>query len=400
MKLFNSLYLDNGATTRVNEKVAEAMLPFFTQQYGNPSSTHTKGEVAKEALEEARKTVARSLGADPEEIVFTSGGSESNNLALKGSAFAKGNKEKNHIITSTIEHKSILNTARWLNGYKFKVTMVAPDNKGFIDPETIRKSITSKTLIVSIIHGNNEIGTLQDIKCIGNICKEKGVLFHIDACQSFLKTGIDVRELPVDLISINAHKIHGPKGVGALYVRKGVELTPLIHGGLQEHGLRAGTENVPLIVGFAKAIKLQDSAKERRKLRKLRDMLTERLLTIKGSHLNGADGNNRLVHNINIRFDGIDASALGGYLDRKFIYASTGSACNSQAEGPSYVLEEIGLSEKQARASIRFGISSDLTFKDIDRIASAVEKSVKKLRSKGIVGRLFKDDDDDENEKE
>ncbi|MGM5481239.1 MAG: cysteine desulfurase family protein [Nanobdellota archaeon] len=396
--MFRSIYLDNGATTRVDKRVVDAMTPYFNQKYGNPSSSHTKGQAAHDALEDSRKTIAKTLGAKPEEIIFTSGGSESNNLALKGVAFARDKKEKNHIITSTIEHKSVLNAVRWLNTQKYKVTMIAPDHQGFVDPEKIRKSITSKTLVVSIIHGNNEIGTLQDIRKIGDICREKNVLFHIDACQSFLKTPIDVKKLDVDMVTVNAHKLHGPKGVGALYVREGVDIMPLIHGGHQEHDLRAGTENVPLIVGFAKAVELSNSSKERKKLTKLRDMLMERLLTIEGAKLNGPYGENRLAHNINIRFDDVDSSALGGYLDRKFIYTSTGSACNAPTGEPSYVLKEIGLTDKEANSSIRIGVSSELTFKDVDKIASVIEKNVKKLRNPGMIGKLFKDTEEEKKE--
>ncbi|MBW2964081.1 cysteine desulfurase, partial [Candidatus Woesearchaeota archaeon] len=262
-------YLDNGATTMVDPKVVSEMSPFFTETYGNPSSIHHAGQEAKRYLDEAREAVAKKLGASYDEIIFTSGGTESDNLAVKGAAYA--NREKgNHIITTKIEHPAILNTCRQLEKEGFSVSYLGVDKEGFVDLDELRSAITDKTILVSIIHGNNEIGTVQDLDGIGDICKEKGIIFHTDAVQSFTKVTINVKKTNVDLISMSSHKIHGPKGVGALYVRKGTKIQPIAHGGSHEFKLRAGTENVPGIIGFAKAVKLSSDS-EYKNVAKLRD---------------------------------------------------------------------------------------------------------------------------------
>ncbi|MCL5730070.1 MAG: cysteine desulfurase, partial [Candidatus Pacearchaeota archaeon] len=249
------IYLDNAASTMVDERVLKEMIPYFTERYANASSVHEMGKEAKNALEDSRKAIAKAIGANKDEIYFTSGGTESNNFALKGLFFSNF-PWKNHIITTKIEHDCVLNTCKWLEARGARVTYLDVDEEGFVNPKDIEKAITDKTIAVSIIHGNNEIGTIQDLEEIGRICRAKKILFHTDACQSFTKVPLDVRKMSLDLVTLNAHKIHGPKGVGALYIRKGIEITPLLHGGGHEKGMRSGTENVPGIVGFAKAAEI------------------------------------------------------------------------------------------------------------------------------------------------
>ncbi|MEK6833303.1 MAG: cysteine desulfurase family protein, partial [Nanoarchaeota archaeon] len=271
----NEIYFDNASTTKVDNKVIKEMLPYFTENFGNASSQHEVGIRAKKVLEESRKVVANSIKANPNEIIFTSGGTESNNLALKGLFFANYPK-KNHIVTTKIEHDSIIQTCRWLESQGAKITYLNVNREGFVNLDELKKEINNKTFLASIIHGNNEIGTIQNIEAIGKICREKGVLFHIDACQSFTKTPIDVNKQNIDLITLNSHKIYGPKGVGALYIREGIKITPLFHGGGHEKKLRSGTENVAGIVGFAKAVKILNN-KDIIKMKKLRDKLIEGL---------------------------------------------------------------------------------------------------------------------------
>ena len=371
------VYLDNAATTKIDEKVLRAMEPYLTEKYGNASSLHTIGLEAKRALEQSRDTVAKSIKAKPDEIIFTSGGTESNNLALKGVIFS--NPGKKHIITTSIEHSSILETCKWLEKQGIKITYLPVDSEGFVNLEKLNNSITKQTALVSIIHANNEIGTIQNIKEIGKICKEKNVLFHIDACQSFTKVPIDVKKQNIDLMSLNSHKIHGPKGVGALYIRRGIRITPLLHGGGHEKGVRSGTENIAGIVGFAEAIKLA-KPKYNNYMRKLRDKLIEEILKIPKTNLNGPIGKNRLCNNINICFNNIDGEAIGGYLNAYNIYSSTGSACSSHRLEPSHVLRAIGLSTKQANSSIRLSLSRFNTKKEIDYVIEILKKVIKKLR--------------------
>ena len=291
------IYLDNAATTKVDENVLNAMEKIFSDKYGNASSIHLAGLEAREELENSREIIARSINASPEEIIFTSGGTESNNLALKGIV-----GKKKHIITTRIEHDCILNTCKWLEKQGCKITYLDVDNEGFVDLKDVENAIAKETAIVSIIHGNNEIGTLQNIEEIGKICRKHGTLFHTDACQSYTKTKIDVQKQNIDLMSLNAHKIHGPKGVGVLYVRKGIKLEPLLHGGGQEQGIRSGTENVPGIVGFAEAVKIADK-KYIEYMTKLRERLIDGLLKIPNTKLNGPK--NRLCNNINVSFGNV-----------------------------------------------------------------------------------------------
>ncbi len=375
------IYLDNGASTKTDNKVVQAMIPYFKEMYGNASSIHKLGKDAKLAIEKSRKTIAKSLNVIPEEIVFTSGGTESNNLALKGTAFAAAsmNKEKNHIITTKIEHDCVLESAKWLETQGFKVTYLDVDKEGFVLLEKLKSAITPKTLLVSIIHGNNEIGTIQDLESIGKACKKNNVLFHTDACQSFTKANLDVKKFNLDLVTLNAHKIHGPKGVGALYVKKGTIIMPWQHGGGHEFGLRSGTENVPGIVGFAKAVKIVDS-NNIKEMERLRDKLIEGVLKIPESRLNGPIGKKRLCNNANFSFKKIEGESITGYLDIMGIASSTASACSSMSLEPSHVLMAIGLSREEAHGSLRITLSRYTKEEDIDKLIKKLSKVVNKLR--------------------
>ena len=376
-KMSRMIYLDNAATTKVDEKVLKSMIPYFDEKYGNASSQHLIGQEAKRGLEESRGIIAKSIGAGRDEIIFTGSGTESNNLVLKGLFFS--NTEKNHIITTKIEHDCIMNACKWLEKRGAKITYLDVDEKGFVDLKELEESITPKTLVVSVIHGNNEIGTIQDIEAIGKICKEREVYFHTDACQSYTKTKIDVKKQNLDFVTLNAHKIHGPKGVGALYIRKGLKITPLLHGGGHEFGLRSSTENIPGIVGFAKAVKIA-SNRDMKKIRKLRDRLIKGILDIPNTKLNGAVGDKRLCNNINICFNNIEGEAIGGYLDSYGISSSTGSACSSHSLESSHVLKAIGLEDLQANSSLRLSLSKYNTEKQIDYVLEILNKVVDKLR--------------------
>ena len=373
-----TIYLDNAATTPVDKKVVEAMLPYFSEKFGNASSQHTLGLEAKRELERSRDVIAKALGAKSEEIIFTSGGTEANNFAIKGAIWATGKK---HIITTKIEHDCVLNSSKWLEKQGCRVTFLDVDKEGFINLEQLKKEITPETAIVSVIHANNEIGTIQDIKAIGEICRGNGVYFHTDACQSFTKTELNVKKQNLDLVTLNAHKIHGPKGVGALYIRKGIKITPLLHGGGHEQGLRSGTENIPGIVGFAKAVKLTKSEHVKH-MKKLRDKLIDGILKISNTRLNGAspESGKRLCNNIDISFNDIEGEALGGYLDAYGIASSTGSACSSHTLEPSHVLKAIGLSDLEANSSIRLSLSRENTEQEIDKVLEVLPKIVIKLR--------------------
>jgi len=370
------IYLDNAATTKVDEKVLESILPYFDEKYANASSIHGFGQEAKNALEKARKTIAKTLNCKTREIFFTSGGTESNNFALKGLFFA--NPEKNHIITTKIEHDCVLNTCKWLETKGANVTYLNVDPEGFVDLGGLEKAITDKTLVVSVIHGNNEIGTIQYLEKIGEICKKYGILFHTDACQSFTKEDINVKKMNLDLVTINSHKIHGPKGVGALYVREGIEITPLFHGGGHERKMRSGTENVSGIVGFAKAVDIR-SEKDVKKMTELRDYFIDKLLEIPDVALNGPR-KNRLCNNINISFNNIEGEAIGGYLENLGIYTSTGSACASHSLETSHVLKAIGLEPVQSNSSIRISISKYTKKEEIDYVIEKLKPIVEKLR--------------------
>jgi len=372
------VYLDNGATTKVDAKVFEAMKPYFTEKYGNASSLHSFGREANEALEKARQVIAAKINAEPGEIIFTSGGTESDNMAIKGVAYASQDKG-NHIITSTIEHPAVLNTCKMLEKKGFRITYLKVDREGFIDLEQLKREITDKTILVTIMHANNEIGTIEDIGAIGRICKEKGVLFHSDAVQSFTKVPIDVKKTNVDLLSFSAHKIHGPKGIGAIYIRKGTSLKKMQHGGSQEFNLRAGTENVAAAVGFAKAVQLVKE-KEIAQIAKLRDRLIGGLRKIPDTMLNGPAGKKRLCNNVNIVFRFIEGESMLLHLDAKGIAVSTGSACSQRDLKPSQVLTAIGLRPDVAHGSIRFTLSRFSTAKEIDYTIKCVKQVVENLR--------------------
>jgi len=374
------IYLDNAATTKVDGDVLRAMLPYFSDRYGNASSVHFKGQEAKEALDKNRRIIAREIGAKRHEIIFTSGGTESNNFALKGLFFWHKQNEtgKNHIITTKIEHDCILNSCKWLEKQGAKITYLNVDEEGFIDLEELKNAITEKTIIVSVIHGNNEIGTIQDLEKIGKICREKDVLFHTDACQSFTKVPINVKKQNLDLVTLNSHKIHGPKGVGALYIREGIKIIPLMHGGGHERNLRSGTENISGIVGFAKAVEVAKK-KDIEKIEILRDKLIEGVLKISNVKLNGPKYK-RLCNNVNISFNNIEGEAIGGYLENFGICTSTGSACASHSLETSHVLKAIGLSPVQSNSSIRMSLSKYTTEEEIDFVLGKLPKIVEKLR--------------------
>ena len=371
------IYLDNAATTKMDGKVVAAMLPYFEEKYGNASSQHQIGQEAKNALDKSRRTIARAISARSDEIVFTSGGTESNNFTLKG-LFFENYPEKNHIITTKIEHDCVLNTCKWLEKQGVKVTYLEVDKEGFVNLYDIENAITDKTFLVTIIHANNEIGTIQNLEEIGKICKQKNVLFHTDACQSFTKVGLNVKKQNLDLVTLNAHKIHGPKGVGVLYIKRGIKITPLAHGGGQEQGLRSGTENISGIVGFAKAVEIAKS-KDVEKIEMLRNRLIRGLLVIDNVTLNGPR-KNRLCNNVNVSFNNIEGEAIGGYLENSGIYTSTGSACMSHSLETSHVLKALGLPPLKSNSSIRLSLSKFTTEQDIDYVLDKIPKIVNKLR--------------------
>ena len=380
------IYMDNSASTRVDSRIVEEMLPYFTDYFGNASSLHSYGREVKDVMEKARAKLASYIGANPEEIIFTSGGTESNNLAIKGVAFANRKKGK-HIIVSRIEHDCILNSCRWLKGQGFEITYLPVDKYGFINLNQLEDQIRRDTILVSIMHANNEIGTIEPVGEIGNICRAHGVSFHTDACQSFTKVPIDVRNQNIDLASINSHKIYGPKGVGALFIREGVEIEPWQHGGGHERGLRSSTENIPGIAGFVKAAELchEEFEPEIKRLKYLRDKIISNVLTaVNEAYLNG-HGNLRLPNNVNFGFYGFEGEAIRLLLelDAMSIAVSTGSACSSnQAENkPSHVLTAIGLNPVQARGALRVTLGRYNTEEEVDYFLDTLPKAFKKLRS-------------------
>jgi len=369
--------LDHAATTPLYPEVVEKMLPYFRDRFGNASSSHSFGRDAMRALENSRGEIAEKINSEPEEIFFTSGGTESDNLAIKGIAYKS---KKGHIITSAIEHHAVLNPCRYLERNGFKVTYLQVDEYGLIDPKEVENSITKDTILISIMHANNEIGTIQEIEEIGKIAEEKDVYFHTDAVQSVGKIPVDVKKLDVDLLSISSHKMYGPKGVGALYVKRGTEIEPILHGGGHELGLRSGTENVPGIVGFAKAVELslKRMDRESNRLIRLRDKLIEGILEIEDSRLNGHP-EKRLPNNANFSFDGITDDLLQS-LDAEGIAASSGSACSSHSSEPSHVLTAIGLSNEEADGSLRLTLGKDNTEEDIGYVLKILPDVIQELR--------------------
>jgi len=371
------IYLDHGATTPIAKEVLEEMKFYFNKKFGNASSLHSFGREAKEVLEKSREKILKKVNGTRHRLIFTSGGTESNNFAIKGVAFANKNKGK-HIITTKIEHSCILKSCEWLKEQGFEITYLNVNSEGFIDLEELERKIRKDTILVSIIHANNEIGTIQKIKEIGKICRENGVLFHTDACQSFTKVPINIEKNYVDLLTINSHKIYGPKGVGGLVIKEDIKITPLLHGGGHEFWLRAGTENIHGIVGFAKATEIIKE-KHIEHMKKLRDGLIKRILEIEDTRLNGPK-ENRLCNNANFSFKYIEGESLVLSLDEKGIAASTGSACSSYELKPSHVLLAIGLSPEEAHGSLRLTLGIDNTEEEIEYTIKVIRDCVEKLR--------------------
>jgi cysteine desulfurase len=381
------IYMDHAATTPLDKEVLKAMMPFFSEKFGNASSLHKFGREAREALEDSREKIAKIINASPEEIYFTSGGTESDNLAIKGVGL--GNKKENgkdHIITSKIEHHAVLHPCEYLEKeHGFEVTYLPVNEHGVVSVENLENSITKKTSLISVMHANNEIGTIQPLEEIGKIVHEKeGIYFHTDAVQTIGKIPVDVEKLGVDLLTISAHKLYGPKGVGALYIRKGTRIETIAHGGGHEKGLRSGTENIPGIVGLAKAMELADKRMkeegESERLKKLRDKIIHEVLNnIEDSRLNGHP-KLRLPNNANFSFSKIEGEALVLKLDRLGIEASTGSACSSKSLEPSHVLIALGLKPEEAHGSLRLTLGKDNNEEDVEYLLEVLPKVVQELR--------------------
>ena len=375
------IYLDNAATTAVSPEVLEAMLPYFTQCFGNPSSIHSTGRDARRVVDAARRQVAAAIGAQPQEIYFTAGGSESDNWAIKGTAFAKKSRG-NHIITSAIEHHAVLHTCAWLEKQGFEVTYLPVDEFGRVRVEDVEKAITDKTILITIMAANNEIGTIQPIAEIGKLAHDKGILFHTDAVQAIGAMPIDVNAMHIDMLSMSGHKFHGPKGIGALYIRKGVKIDQYLHGGAQERGQRAGTENLAGIVGMGKAIEIatQHLEENTARLTVLRDKLIDGILAeIPDVRLNG-HRTQRLPNNVNVSVRYVEGEALLLRLDLAGIAGSSGSACTSGSLDPSHVLLAIGLPHEIAHGSLRLSLGTDTTEAEIDEVLDKLPGIVKNLR--------------------
>jgi cysteine desulfurase len=375
------VYLDYAATTPMHADVVQAMIPYMSGMFGNPSSGHSFGQEARAAVEDARAKVASLLGASVDEIVFTSGGTESDNLAIKGISYANRNKG-NHIITTSIEHPAVLEPCRFLQTQGFEVTYLPVDRYGLVDSKAVEKAITKKTILISVMYANNEAGTIEPIIEIGRIAKSKGVYFHTDAVQAVGHVPLNADELKVDLLSISAHKLSGPKGVGALYVRDGTKITSFLHGGEQEHTLRASTENVTGIVGLGKAVEIAkgDVGTELKHLTGLRDRLIKELFDrIDGVRLNGHP-TKRLPNNVNVSFDHVEGQSVASHLDMAGVAVSTASACQTGHKGPSHVLTAMGYTEDDARNSIRFSLGRESTADDIGYVMDVLPPIIKKLR--------------------
>lgn len=376
------VYADNAATTQVSEEVLNAMLPYFREGYGNASSIYAMGREAKKAVELAREKVAKAIGADTSEIYFTSCGSEADNWAVKGVCERLAKKGKKHIITSVFEHHAILHTCQDMEKKGFEVTYLPIDENGLVSPEDVKNALREDTALVTIMFANNEIGTIQPIAEIASVCKEKGVIFHTDAVQAVGNVEIDVHAMGIDLLSLSGHKIHAQKGVGALYVRKGIALPNLLHGGAQERNKRAGTENVPAIVGLGKAIEIAcaDIPAKRNKVTAMRNRLIDGILKLTHTRLNG-DRDKRLPGNCNISIEGIEGESLLLLLDMNGVCASSGSACTSGSLDPSHVLLALGLKHEVAHGSLRLSIDENTTDEDIDYILEVVPMVVERLRA-------------------
>lgn len=376
------IYADNAATTAVTKPVLEAMEPYFCEQYGNPSSLYSLGSQAKAALEKARADIAGVLGADAKEIFFTSCGSESDNWAIKGAAAQMAKKGKKHIVSTAFEHHAVLHSLDALKKQGFEVTLLPVHENGIVRPEELEEAIRDDTALVTVMFANNEIGTVQPIAEIAEICKKKGVLFHTDAVQAVGNVHINVKELGIDMLSLSAHKFHGPKGIGVLYIRRGIVLPNLIDGGAQERGRRAGTENLPEIVGMAKALVTQNAIIDERakKLKEISDYVIEHALKIEKSRLNG-DREKRLPGTVNMCFEGIEGESLLLMLDLKGVAASSGSACTSGSLDPSHVLLAIGLPHEIAHGSLRLSFSDNNTLDDAKYICEVLPPIIERLRS-------------------
>lgn len=381
-------YLDNAAATRMDERVLEAMQPYLFDTYAVATSEfgYSLGIEAREALDEARETLAAALGASPEEFIFTSGSTESSNMAIKGVALALGEKKGKHIIVSAIEDFPVLYSAQALEKQGFQVTLLEVDGDGLVSVEKLKEVITDNTILVSIQHANQEIGTIQDIAGIGKLCREKGVIFHTDATHTFTRVSLDVSKVPVDLVTVTAHTIHGPKGIGGLYIRKGTPLAKWLDGGFQEFNLRAGLENIPGAVGFARAVEII-TPEETEKLREIRDHIIERALTeIPNSTLNG-HRSQRLPENANITFHFIEGESITLHLDMRGFAVSTGSACFSRSLEGSHVIYGIGGDHERAHGSIRFSLGRYNTMADADAVIDALAEIVSELRSISPLGK-------------
>lgn len=377
------VYVDNSATTMLGKEVLNEMLPFLEDNFGNPSSSYSIGVKAREAVENSREKLAKALNAYTDEIYFTSGGSESDNTVIKG--IARKNRERGkHIITSSIEHLAVFNSCKSLEDEGFDITYLNVDQNGMISLDELKRVVRDDTILISIMFANNEIGSIEPIEEIGNIAKEKNIYFHTDAVQAIGNIDIDVKKMNIDALSLSAHKFHGPKGVGAMYIKRGVEFTNLIDGGHQENLRRAGTENVAGIVGMGKAIELatQNIEEKASRIKMLRDYCYNKMVELNfGVKLNGSL-KNRLSGNLNVSFDGIDNKNMLLVLDMNGICVSTGSACNSNTSVPSHVLSAIGLDEKESNSSIRFSFGDINTFEEVDYILDVIKNNLKHLRNK------------------
>ena len=385
-------YMDYSATTYVKPEVLDAMMPFFTEKFGNPSSFYGISRETKMAVDNARAQVAKAINCDPNEVYFTGGGSEADNWAIKGIATAHM-KKGNHIITTKIEHHAVLHTCEFLEKFGFEVTYLDVNEEGFVDLKQLEEAITDKTILVSIMFANNEIGTIQPIKEIGALCREKKVLFHTDAVQAVGSVPVDVKEMNIDLLSLAGHKLYGPKGIGALYIRRGIRIDNLIHGGGQERGRRAGTENIPGVVGLGKAIELatENIEENRARLTVLRDKLIDGILErIPYARLNGPRGDKRLPGNSNISFEFIEGESILLSLDFEGICASSGSACTSGSLDPSHVLLAIGLPHEKAHGSLRTSLGAASTEEDVEKLLNELPPIIERLRNMSPLWYDFK----------
>jgi cysteine desulfurase len=382
------IYLDHTATTPLDPRVLEAMMPFFSDKFGNASSVHWYGQEAKTALERAREVISQAIGAQPGEVFFTGGGTESDNFAVKGVAYAAGRNGKNHIITSKAEHHAVIEPCEHLQEEGFTVTTLSVDSNGLVAPDQVAGAITRSTCLISIMHSNNEVGSISPVREIAQVARERGVPTHTDAVQSLGKIPLDVNELGVDLMTITAHKLYGPKGIGALYIRKGTQIDSLLHGGGQERGRRPGTENVPLAVGFARAVELAcgEMESESSRLRNLRDTLEEKIrAAIPAAIINGHPSN-RLPHILNISIDNaklpLEGETLVMNMDLKGIAVTSGSACTSGSMQPSHVLLAMGRDEKTAKATLRFAFGRGNTAEDVECVVASLSEVVAAMPSR------------------